>query len=67
MPYQALAIFVTGLLVGALTHLSAGESLSRNMLAIVLVTSVYSAFVGPFLAAPSAWWMGIKPHRLRGR
>ncbi len=65
MPYQALAIFVTGLLVGVVTHLLAGESLSRNMLTIVLVTSVYSGFVGPFLAAPSAWWIGIRPQRLR--
>ena len=67
MPYQAMAIFVMGLLVGVLTHLLAGESLSRNVLTAVLVTSVYSAFVGPFLAAPSAWWVGIRPQHLRRR
>jgi rod shape-determining protein MreD len=67
MPFQALAIFVTGLLVGVVTHLLAGEPLSRSLLAVVLVTSLYSGFVGPFLVAPSAWWMGIKPDRLRLR
>lgn len=67
LPYQALAILVMGLLAGVVTHLLAGEPLSRSLLAAVLVTSLYSGFVGPFLVAPSAWWMGIKPHRLRLR
>ena len=67
LPFQALAIFVTGLLVGVVTHLLAGEPLSRSLLAVVLVTSLYSGFVGPFLVAPSAWWMGIRTDRLRLR
>lgn len=67
LPYQALAIFVTGLAAGVLTHVLAGESLSRSMLVLVSVTSLYSGFVGPFLVAPSAWWMGIKTKRPRRR
>jgi cell shape-determining protein MreD len=67
LPYQALAIFVMGILAGVLTHVLAGESLSRSMFAVVLVTSLYSGFVGPFLVAPSAWWIGIRTGRLRRR
>jgi hypothetical protein len=67
--YQALAILATGLVAGVTTHLLAGESLSRTMFTLVLVTSLYSGFVGPFLVTPSAWWMGISAqrHRLRRR
>ncbi len=67
LPYQALAVFATGLLVGVVTHLLAGEPLSRSLLVVVLVTSLYSGLVGPFLVAPSAWWMGVRTHRPRRR
>lgn len=71
MPYQALAIFVLGLLSGVLTHLLAflikSEPLSKNIYAAVLVTSLYSGFVGPFLFPPAAWWMGVKIDRFRRR
>lgn len=71
MPYQAMAIFVTGLLAGGATHLLAflnkSEPLLKNIYVVVLVTSLYSGFVGPFLFPPSAWWMGIRASRSRRR
>lgn len=70
LPYQALAVFVTGLVAGVAMHLLAGESLAMSMFVLVLLTSLYSGFVAPFLVVPSAWWMGItaRPrHRLRRR
>lgn len=66
MPYQAAAIFLTGLLAGTLACFLAffkGQPASLNMYAILLGTSLYSAIVGPFLFLPSAWWMRIKTHR----
>lgn len=71
MPHQALAIFVTTLLAGALTHLLAvlikSEPVSPNIYGALFWTSVSSAIVGPFLFLPAAWWMGIKIHRFRRR
>lgn len=71
MPYQGAAIFATGLLVGALTHvlafLTKSEPFSKSIYVVVFVTSLYSGFVGPFLFPPSAWWMGIKISRYRRR
>jgi len=71
MSYQGAAIFVTGILVGALTHglafLTGSEPFSKSIYVAVFVTSLYSAFVGPFLFLPSAWWMGIKTNRYRHR
>jgi rod shape-determining protein MreD len=67
MPYQALAIFVTSVLTGALTHLLAyitkGEPVAANIYAVIFVTSLYSSIVGPFLFLPIAWWMRIKMNR----
>ena len=68
MPFQALAIFVTSVLTGILTHLLAkitGEPIPSNIYTVVLVTSVYSSIVGPFLFLPLAWWMRIKMNRYR--
>ncbi|HCO94300.1 MAG TPA: rod shape-determining protein MreD [Phycisphaerales bacterium] len=68
MPFQALAIFVTSVLTGFLTHLLAyitGEPIPSNIYIVVLVTSVYSSIVGPFLFLPIAWWMRIKVNRYR--
>lgn len=71
MPYQAMAIFVTGLLVGVVTHVLAflikSEPLLQNIYVVVFVTSLYSGFVGPFLFPPSAWWMGIRISHFRRR
>jgi rod shape-determining protein MreD len=71
MPYQALAIFVTSVLTGFLTHLLAyiikGEPVAANIYAVVFVSSLYSSIVGPFLFLPSAWWMRIKINRFGRR
>ena len=68
MPFQALAIFVTSVLIGIMTHLLAyiiGEPIPANIYTVVFVTSVYSSIVGPFLFLPLAWWMRIKMNRYR--
>ncbi len=68
MPFQALAIFVTSILTGIMTHLLAyfiGEPIPSNIYTVVFVTSVYSSIVGPFLFLPIAWWMRIKVNRYR--
>ena len=70
MPYQALAIFVTSVLTGILTHLLAyitGEPVAANVYAVVFVTALYSSIVGPFLFLPTAWWMRIKMSRFGRR
>ena len=70
MPYQALAIFVTSVLTGVLTHLLAyitGEPVAGNIHAVVFVTSLYSSIVGSFLFLPTAWWMRIKTNRFGRR
>jgi len=68
MPFQALAIFAASVLTGILTHLLAyitGEPVPPNIYTVVLVTSVYSSIVGPFLFLPIASWMRIKMNRYR--
>ena len=71
MPYQALAIFVTSVLTGVMTHLLAyltkGEPVAANIYVVVFVTSLYSSIVGPFLLLPTAWWMRIKTNRFGRR
>jgi rod shape-determining protein MreD len=70
MPYQALAIFATSILTGALTYLLAyltGEPVTANIYAVIFVTSLYSSIVGPFLFLPTAWWMRIKMNRFGRR
>lgn len=70
MPYQALAIFITSVLTGVLSHLLAhiaGEPIPANILAVVFLTSLYSSIVGPFLFLPAAWWMQIKTSRFGRR
>ena len=66
MPYQAAAIFLTGLLAGALACFFAflkGQPTTPDIYTVLLGTSLYSAIVGPFLFLPSAWWMRIKTQR----
>jgi rod shape-determining protein MreD len=70
MPHQALAIFVIGLLAGALAHFLASlkhRTSVSDIYTVLLWTSLCSAVVGPFLFLPSAWWMGIKTQRFRRR
>jgi cell shape-determining protein MreD len=70
MPYQALAIFITGLLTGTLAHLLTllkNQPTPSNIYAVLFGTSLYSSLVGPFLFLPSAWWMRIKTHRFSRR
>jgi len=66
MPYQSLAIFITGFLVGTLAHfltLLKGQPTQSNLYTVIFGTSLYSSLVGPFLFLPSAWWMRMKTHR----
>lgn len=66
MPYQSLAIFITGFLTGLLVHfltLLRDQPAGPNVYAALFWTSLYSSFLGPFLFLPSAWWMRIKTHR----
>ena len=66
MPYQSLAVFVTGFLAGALVHFLTflkGSSAVSNIYVVLFGIPLYSALVGPFLFLPSAWWMRIKAHR----
>ena len=70
MPYQALAIFVTSVLTGFLSHLLAyitGEPVAGNIYVVVFVTALYSSIVGPFLFLPTAWWMRIITNRFARR
>jgi rod shape-determining protein MreD len=71
MPYQALAILVTGLLTGALIYLLVfiikREPLPENIFTTVLLTSLFSSFVGPFLFPPAAWCVGIEMNRFQRR
>ena len=66
MPYQAIAIFIVGILAGILAHTFGflkGRGMPSDALAGLLSTSLCSAIIGPFLFLPSAWWMSIKTHR----
>jgi len=66
MPYQSLAIFLTGISVGIAAHLLAllkDQPAISGIYAGIFWTSFYSAVVGPFLFLPCAWWMRIKTHR----
>ncbi|MGA1979552.1 MAG: rod shape-determining protein MreD [Sedimentisphaerales bacterium] len=66
MSYQSLAIFISGLLAGAMAHfltLLKGQPTAANAYTALFWTSLYSSLVGPFLFLPTAWWMRIKTHR----
>jgi rod shape-determining protein MreD len=70
MPYQSLAIFISGFLTGALAHfftLLKGQPSGANVYAAILWTSLYTSLVGPFLFLPTAWWMHIKTYRFGRR
>jgi len=66
MPYQSLAIFITGFLAGTLAHfltLLKGQPTQSSLYTVIFGTSLYSSLVGPFLFLPSAWWMRMKTRR----
>jgi rod shape-determining protein MreD len=68
MHYQALAIFVTGILTGILAillNMLRGETPLPGFFGGMLIISLISGIVGPFLFLPSAWWMRIKTNRFR--
>ncbi len=70
MPYQGLAIFVTGLLTGVLANLLSllkREPIALNKYTVIFGIAVCSALVGPFLFLPSAWWMRMGKNRLGRR
>ena len=57
--YQALAILVTGFVAGALVYLLAfmikREPLPEGVIMTILLTSIFSSIVGPFLIPPAAY------------
>jgi len=66
MPYQGLAIFATGLLVGILVYLLTllkSEPAALDKYTIVFGIAICSGIVGPFLFLPSAWWMRFGKNR----
>ncbi|MHC4214448.1 MAG: rod shape-determining protein MreD [Planctomycetota bacterium] len=68
MPFQAAAIFVVGIVTGILAHFFGflkGRNAAYEIISALVVTSICSAVIGPFLFLPSAWWMRIKTHRYR--
>ncbi len=67
MPYQSLAIFITGFLAGALVYLLSllkGQPATSNIFISLFGIPLYSSVVGPFLFLPSAWWMRIKKRKM---
>jgi rod shape-determining protein MreD len=67
MPYQSVAILITGFLVGVLAHFFTflkAQPTVPNTYTVLLATSFYSALVGPFLFLPLGWWMRVKIHRI---
>jgi rod shape-determining protein MreD len=70
MHYQALAIFVTGILTGILANLLnmlRSEPIMSGVFGNILKISLVSSIVGPFLFLTAAWWMLIKTNRFRKR
>ena len=71
MPYQALAILITGFLTGTLAHLLVllikRDPLPENVFIAILLTSLYSGIVGPLLFPPAAWSVGIEMNRFQRR
>ncbi len=66
MPYQCLAIFITGVLTGMLAFLLTmlvRQSAGTNVFGVLVGTSLYSAIVGPFFFLPTMWLMRIKTYR----
>ena len=66
MPYQGLAIFITGIVAGVIVNLlnllKSGPVMSITYSTLLRI-SICSGVVGPFLFLPSAWWMNFKTGR----
>jgi len=71
LPFQGVAIFVMGLATTIVAHLLAhlrADPASLNAARELFWQPVLSAFLGPFLSLPLAWWMHInKKKRRRGK
>ena len=70
IPYQALAIFITGFLTGVSIYylnLLKGGDHEPEIYKIVFADSLFSGIVGPLFFLPIAWWMGIKTRRFTRR
>jgi len=69
--YQALAILITGCAAGALVYFLAfmikREPLPERVFVTILLTSIFSGVVGPFLFPPAAYCMGIETNRFQRR
>jgi rod shape-determining protein MreD len=66
MPYQGLAIFISGLAVGIavnLLNLLKSGPVASVAYSTLFGISICSGVVGPFLFLPSAWWMSFKTSR----
>ncbi len=60
MLYQAITIFMTGVLTAVLSHLLTllrAEVATTSLYTQFLGQPLYSALVGPFLSLPVGWWM----------
>ncbi len=58
--YQALAIFLAGVLTAVLSYLLASvraDGGPANLLAMFLWQPLYSAVLGPLFSLPAGWWM----------
>ncbi len=69
LPFQAVAIFVMGILTAALTHVLVrlrAEPVAIHAVREFFWQPLLSGVVGPFLCLPVAWWMHINGSR-RGR
>jgi rod shape-determining protein MreD len=68
MPYQAIVIFISGVLTGVLSHLLTllkGQPETANIYTSFLWIPLYSGIIGPFLFLPTAWLMRIKISRFK--
>lgn len=66
MSFQAFAIFAAGVLTSLSANLLVfikGQPAVDNLYVTILVSSLYSSLVGPFLFLPSTWWMHMRTHR----
>ncbi len=66
LAWQALVVFVAGVLTGLATYylnMVKGHAAVENIYGIILFTSLYSAVIGPFFFLPAAWLMRIKTER----
>jgi len=62
MPYQAVTIFIMGILTGlSINLLNRFKSLpfNQDIYITILWTSLLSAVIGPLLFLPAAWWLRI--------